>query len=107
MNAALSRNQLSISALIVVFYIDGTTQTIQIPLSNVDANDVTVDDSAGVWYFRKGTVHEAVFTIGRGVRVPEGKEYWGPMMVYNPQDPNHTNTVAINVKDLEQGKLLP
>lgn len=107
MNAALSGNQLNISALIVVFYIDGTTQTIQVSLSKVELRDVTVNDSAGVWYFRKGTVHEAMFTIGHGIRVPEKKEYWGPMMVYDPKDPSHTNAVAMNIRFLEQGKLLP
>lgn len=102
-----AKMQAQIGRLMVVHYINGTTMTREIPLSYMPTTEVQVDHENGVWYYRRGTEHEAQFTIGVAVRVPEGKEFYGPMMVYDPTVAEQRRAVEMNQQMLEEGTLIP
>lgn len=101
-----------LARLIVIFFeSDGSGNTFEKPAMELTPDDqVTIDLDNQVWYYRRGLVHEAKFSLGTGVRVTDihnGEELFGPMMVYDPENPTHRAAAERNKADALAGKLEP
>lgn len=92
----------------VVLYVQDTRVVRYVPLDQYNRNTdhpINLNNHEHTWYFMHGTPHEQSFTIGQGVRIPEGDALWGPMMVYETRKSNQLMVVQRAVHNLRVGTL--
>lgn len=91
-------------SLLFVSYVPGTKSA---QPSSAMPDDVRIDNkNNAMWIFKKGDPkHEQRFTIGSGIRIPEGDELFGPMMVIVKGNRVHEYNLRRARSDLKEGKL--
>lgn len=96
-----------LAGFMVVLYVQDTRVVRYVPLDQYNRNTdhpINLNTHEHTWYFRQGTPHEQSFTIGQGVRIPEGDALWGPMMVYETRNSAQVNAVKHAVHNLRVGE---
>lgn len=95
----------------VVMFIDGTLRTEIVDWYDLISHQrygqlVKIDLRGGRWYYDNRKYVEE-YRFGETVRVPEGGEFHGPMMVFIEGDEAHEAAVEYNRSLHELGELTP